>query len=412
MKKQLLVITVIALSSMCAGEEQSRVESLTRTDTGLLAARHRVIVRSAVCGSAPAWAEVLTSDACLYTVAGPDALSHRDQVGSKFPAGSVVEPDLVVESTGNLEIPLPQQYEHLANLFQIRAPEAWTVTSGDDKTVVLVIDTGIDTAHPDLVHSIWKPKDGYSVYYGLSEFVCNEGSSGFDVLHRTCAIVDDNGHGTHVSGIIAARGAIVGVAPMIRVAGIKMLDLTGRCLLSDALRAMDVAAQLSRKFSEIRVVSASWLIHGFSQALCDSVASLAKQGVLVVASAGNERSRLDESNPTMPGSCPGVAVVGAVDKNNGLASFSNVGEVVKITAPGVQVLSTYPGGGYAVGTGTSMSAPHVSGVAALLFSMDKSLTPWKAAERIFSTASPINQYLQDLVPGGCVNAAGAVVFFK
>ncbi|MBM3842579.1 MAG: hypothetical protein FJ397_04830 [Verrucomicrobia bacterium] len=188
---------------------------------------------------------------------------------------------------------------------------------------------------------------------------------------------DDNGHGTHCAGIAAARdnnAGVVGVAPGARLWAVKVLDRSGSGSISNVIKGVDYVTRYS---SSIEVANMS-LGGGNSSTLNNAIANSVARGVVYVVAAGN--SNVDAANSS-PANSPNVICVSAIVDTDGLpgglgqgtgygaddtfASFSNYGAVVDLAAPGVNILSTYIGGGYATMSGTSMAAPHVAGAAGL-----------------------------------------------
>jgi subtilisin len=225
-----------------------------------------------------------------------------------------------------------------AGVAQIKAPAAWDCTRG--KVIkVAVLDTGIDYNHPDLAPNF---------KWGIS-FVSDESS-----------VMDFNGHGTHCAGTIAAAQngiGVVGVAPAAYLYGVKVLSKTGGGAWSNLIAGIDWC--INKKDLDILSMS----LGGTSApSALKSMCDLAwKQGALLVAAAGNEYG-----GPVIyPAKYTSVIAVSAIDSANNLASFSSKGPEVELCAPGVNVLSTLPGGSYGTKNGTSMACPHVSGAAAL-----------------------------------------------
>jgi subtilisin family serine protease len=187
--------------------------------------------------------------------------------------------------------------------------------------------------------------------------------------------MDDNGHGTHVSGTIGATGGsgagVVGVSWIASVMGLKFLDARGSGTTADAINAIEFAIQARQALglaANVRVLSNSWGGGGFSQLLLDEINKANASDMVFVAAAGNAGSNNDKTaNYPSNYAAPNVVAVAATDSNDRLASFSNYGATtVDLGAPGVNVLSTYPGNRYAYMSGTSMATPHVSGAAALV----------------------------------------------
>jgi subtilisin family serine protease len=253
----------------------------------------------------------------------------------------------------------------------IDAPEAWSVTTGSDNVTVAVIDTGIDWSHPDLSSSIWI-NPGENCPGCRNDGIDNDGNGyvddwhGWDFANNDNNPTDDNGHGTHVAGTIGAIGdngtGVAGVNWHVRLMPLKFLGANGSGTSADAVRAVLYAADKGAD-----VLNNSWGGDGYSQALADAISVADGRGSLFVAAAGNNFSDND-ANPTYPSSyeLPNVVSVAATDSSDQPAWFSNRGaRSVDLSAPGVNIYSTAPGGGYQFMSGTSMAAPHVSGAAAL-----------------------------------------------
>jgi subtilisin family serine protease len=260
----------------------------------------------------------------------------------------------------------------------ISAVAAWEGALGSRNTVVGVVDTGIDHTHPDLAGNIWSAPATFSVTIGGQRITCAAGTHGFNAITRSCDPFDDHFHGSHVAGTIGAVGnngvGVAGVNWFASIMGLKFLSSNGSGTTADAINAIEFAVQAKAAFpsggADVRVLSNSWAGGGFSQALLDEINRANQNEMLFVAAAGNSASNND-AVPTYPASyaAPNVVAVAATSNQDALASFSNYGaNSVHLGAPGVQVLSTLPGGTYGYLSGTSMATPHVSGAAALLLS--------------------------------------------
>jgi subtilisin family serine protease len=225
----------------------------------------------------------------------------------------------------------------------VQAPAAWSLYQGAG-VIVGVVDTGIQPDHPDLALNI----------VGGENFVMPR--TGKPVVDPS-KWADDNGHGTHVAGTIAALDnaiGVVGVAPQAKLFAAKVLNSSGSGSLSAVADGI-----LSCVANGAQVISMS-LGGGDSAVLKTAVEYASSQGVTLVAAAGNAGCEC----ALYPSSYPGVLRISAVDSNLQLATFSNYGDI-DFAAPGVGVLSTYLGSGYSTLNGTSMATPHVSGVVAL-----------------------------------------------
>lgn len=267
----------------------------------------------------------------------------------------------------------------------IDAPEAWDIERGENSVTVAVIDTGVQTNHPDLAGQF---VTGYDFYF--------DDTSVYDGL--------DDDHGTHVAGTIAAIDnsiGVIGVAPNIKIMPLKFLGPDGG-YISDAIDAINYAKQ-----NGADIINASWGGGGYSESLKNAIESFG--GVFVVA-AGNNKTDTDK-NPYYPASytSSNIISVAAIDKYGALASFSNYGlNSVDIAAPGVDIASTYPDS-YAYMSGTSMAAPHVSGIIALLKSYNNSLTTQELINKLYSTAKPYNSLNGKVKTGGMANAKAALL---
>jgi subtilisin family serine protease len=254
-------------------------------------------------------------------------------------------------------------------------------------TIVAVIDTGVDTAHPDLRPNLLPGHD----------YVGNDDNPS-----------DENGHGTHVSGTIAAeRGNGIGVAGVAdnaaKMLPIRALDANGSGSVSNVILAYSYAFQHGAKVVNLSLGSPS-----SSRAERDAIAAFPT--MLFVAAAGNGGADgVGDDNdvvPTYPCAylLPNVLCVAASDNRDQLASFSNYGATsVDLAAPGVSIASTWTGGGYSWASGTSMATPHVSGAAALLWSASPSSQPTDISSAIMGGTDARPAFTGKMVSGGRLN---------
>lgn len=278
----------------------------------------------------------------------------------------------------------------------IGATDAWELTTGSPQPIVAVLDTGIDYRHPDLRGNLWV-NPGELPGNGVDD----DANGYVDDVHGIDAILDngdprdDSGHGTHVSGVIGAvTNNITGVAGInwnARIMALKFLQADGVGRLSDAVQAIDYLMMMKRRGVDVRVMNSSWGGSPYSQVFSDVLAELGAAGVAVVVSAGNEGNDNDLS-PHYPASfdLPNLVSVASLTRLGRLSAFSNYrSKAVQLAAPGSEILSTFPGGGYVSYSGTSMAAPQVSGILSLLFSREPELLPQEAVRRLRDTALPI-----------------------
>ena len=288
----------------------------------------------------------------------------------------------------------------------IKATSAWDVFTGDPNLKIGVIDTGVDYNHPDLVDNVWTNPG--EIPGNLADDDGNgyvDDIHGYDFVNNDGDPFDDNGHGTHVAGTIAGRGnnsiGVTGVAWVGRVIGIKFLSGSGSGSTAGAISSVQYAIAVGAKFT-----SNSWGGGGFSQALLDAINAAGAAGQLFVAAAGNSTSNNDVS-PHYPSSynSPYIIAVAATDHNDNLASFSSYGATsVDIAAPGVNILSCQPGGGYRLLSGTSMATPHVAGAVALAMGRFPN-APALQIKQLILTAADVKAHLNGKVlTNGRLNA--------
>ncbi len=295
----------------------------------------------------------------------------------------------------------------------ISASSAWDISKGSKDNVVGVVDTGVNYNHPDLVPNVWSAPSSFTVNIGGTYITCAAGTHGFNAIKKTCDPLDDNDHGTHVSGTIGAWGnngtGVAGVNWTASVLGLKFLNARGSGSTSDAINAIEFAIQLKEQhIANVRVLNNSWGGGGFSEFLLQKINEANQADMLFVASAGNSGSDND-TTASYPAnySVDNVIAVAATDNRDALASFSNYGlTTVDLGAPGVYIASTIRSG-YAYMSGTSMAAPHVSGAAALVLSKC-SLDTAALRLALLDNVDKIESLRVKTVTGGRLNVYGAL----
>ncbi len=272
------------------------------------------------------------------------------------------------------------------------APTAWQ--SADGAGVLLaVLDSGVDFDHVDLTNKVRRDLD-------------------WDFVNDDDDAQDDYGHGTHVSGIAAAAPnngeGVVGVGWDVEILPLKVLNEEGHGSMSDVIAAIYYATDAGAD-----IINMSFNTSADSPMQCTQLPALVEaleyayqHGVLLIAAAGNKGI---DAAQVAPANCPYVLTVAATTSDDGIASFSNYGEVVDVAAPGWSIYSTFLGNTYRVKSGTSMAAPFVAGVAALVWSRYPDYTPDFVAAAILNTAQDLGGNGWDPAFGcGRVAAAAAV----
>jgi subtilisin family serine protease len=321
------------------------------------------------------------------------------------------EPDYIVHA---VLTPNDPSFGNLWGLNKISSPLAWDISTGSTADVAAVIDTGIDYTHPDLAANVWSAQTAYTVTIAGRSITCPAGSHGFNAITNTCDPMDDNSHGTHVSGTIGAVGnngaGVAGVNWNTRIIGAKFLNKQGSGYTSDAINAIDFVIQTKQLTgANVRVLSNSWSGGGYSQALLDEINKANTNDMLFVAAAGND-GKDNDITPSYPASYAAVNVVAvaATDSTDSLASWSNWGKTtVNLAAPGVNIYSTIRNGGYAYYSGTSMATPHVSGAALLILS-ECNLDTAQLKTNILSNVDPVPSLNGKTVTGGRLNVNKAI----
>ena len=322
-----------------------------------------------------------------------------------------------LQNTGQRALAPPNAAGTLAA--DIRAPAAWDVTTGSREVAVAVIDSGADTSHPDLVDNLWR-NPGESGPGQATNGLDDDGNgfaddvNGWDFFANDAQPLDDEGHGTHVTGTVGAKGnnaiGVTGVAQSGSLMILRALDANGSGSVAGVISAYAYAAR-----NGARVVNLSFGGGDGSRAERDAIA--AASGLLFVAAAGN-----DGANNDVVGSfpcnydLPNVVCVGASDRNDALAGFSNRGaRTVDLVAPGVEIASTYfdptstsAASRYVYLSGTSMAAPHVAGIAALALSRAPGLTVSQLRDALLTSVDVLPALQPVTVTGGRANAARAV----
>jgi len=302
------------------------------------------------------------------------------------------------------------------------AEEAWDIEKGDGSIIIAIIDTGVDYNHEDLSANIWQ-NQGEIAENGIDDdgngyiddiigwdFVnASSGYTGEDIDTPDNDPMDRHGHGTHTAGIagaVANNGlGVTGVAWNCSImpvrAGYKDLDGSGVLESADAAQAIVYAAENGAK-----VINLSWGDYQNSVLIEDAIDFAAEKGILLCAAAGND----ENNNPVYPAASenPAIIAVGGTDNRDQKASTSNWGNWVHVSAPGEDIYSTTLNNSYKYMSGSSMATPHVSGLAALLFSYSPGISPLEVKTRIMNSVDKIDELNGYNITSGRINAYSAL----
>jgi len=283
-----------------------------------------------------------------------------------------------------------------ATLIDMNATSAWDTTQGNSAMIVAVIDTGIDSAHPDLRTQLWhNSKEGV-----IADGVDNDGNGyiddaiGYDFVNHDNDPNDDDvdGHGTHVAGLIAAEGnnsiGMSGVAWRASIMALKILDSEGYGDTANEIEAIRYAVDNGAKIINMSI--GGECADEASNGEYEAIAYARDNGVLVVVASGNDTCNTDVT-PTYPAGHPldNIIAVGATNRFGEAAWFSNYGaSSVHLSAPGEDIFSTVPlaKGSYALMSGTSMATPIVTGSALLVLGYDSNVSYKQLREKLVGSA--------------------------
>lgn len=319
----------------------------------------------------------------------PSLVAQGFKAFNSNPAFEYIEPNFILSLpkykvngvVNRANVPADKMFDKLWGLHNkshghdVGALNAWKTTKGSKKVVVAIIDTGIDYNHPDLKNNMWVNAAEANGTKGVDD----DGNGyvddiyGYDFGNDDADPMDDNSHGTHCAGTIGAvhnEIGVAGVAANVRLMAVKFLTKSGGGTLAGAIESIHYAAD-----NGAHILSNSWggEMRSEPKSLKEAVEYSNSKGVLFIAAAGNARNDNDGRVKGYPAShkVDNVVSVAAFQSDGKKASFTSYGETsVHVAAPGVDILSTTPGGKYASYSGTSMATPHVAGVTALLLSLN------------------------------------------
>jgi len=277
----------------------------------------------------------------------------------------------------------------------VQAPEIWEESNHGAGIVVAVIDTGIDTNHPDLKDRIIGGRNFTTDFQGNPD-----------------SFEDNNGHGTHVSGTIAAslnQQGVAGVAPNAQILSLKALTGEGSGNYDWIIDAINFAVDWRGPQEErVRVICMSLGGPSDVPEMHQAIQHAVQQNISVVVAAGNEGDGEEETfEYAYPGAYNEVISVGAVSMDLKLAPFTNTHTEIDLVAPGVEVMSTYPDNKYAKLSGTSMAAPHIAGALALIINLSEN-----EFNRTLGEAEVYAQLIRRTVPLGFRKSSEGNGFLK
>lgn len=283
----------------------------------------------------------------LVKVPRNDNFSNKLQQIRRSKVVEEAEPDYLRSSS---YIPQDSQYQQQWYLDRINMQESWDVSRGSSNVTIAVLDSGVNANHPDLQGRVL---------------------SGYDFVNNDNNPTDDNGHGTHIAGLIAANSDQIGMAGVdhnAKILPVKVMNEYGQGSLYDILDGIYYAID-----NGADIINMSYGVYERSTIEADALWEAYDKGITLIAAAGNDNT----NQWSYPASYVPVISVGAIGKDNTKANFSNYGSWIDITAPGTDMFSTNYSGGYKSGNGTSYSAPLISGLAALVKAQHPQWSPDK-----------------------------------
>jgi thermitase len=289
----------------------------------------------------------------------------------------------------------------------IDAPDAWGTRTGCAK--VAILDTGIDTDHPDLAANLYKSEDKPNNGKDDDKNGYVDDTYGYNAIKGKGSGEDDNGHGTHVAGIVGARAnnsqGDSGTCWSTKLVAVKFMNSKGKGSTSDAIEGIEYAVKQG-----LKIINCSFGSSSKSDSLHDAVDFAQDHNALLVVAAGNDSENIDRS-PLYPAAYTdsNILAVAATTSSDTLASFSNWGpDSVDVGAPGDNIYSTYLGGGYKLLSGTSMAAPYAAGVAALLRKQESDATYGELRKAIRQKVDKPPALSGKVVSNGRLNAQKAL----
>ena len=302
------------------------------------------------------------------------------------PGVRYAEPDWAIEAA-SLPPPDDPRYPEQWALEKIHMPAAWEITTGDPNLIVALIDSGLGLAHEDLAGvSLWTNELEMAGLPGEDDDANGyvDDFHGWDWVGSVNTFADPFGHGTHVGGILTAHTnngiGVASVGRNLTLMPLRVLDNRGSGFIS---YLVDALAYAQRKGA--RIINLSLVLRFDSPAVADAVRGIAQAGGLIVAATGNYGNQV-----YWPAAYTETIAVAATDRDDIRATFSNPGPQTDLAAPGASILSTYLNNSYYLNDGTSMAAPHVSALAALVWSLRPDWDWVQVKNHLKATAVDVN----------------------
>lgn len=361
----------------------------------------------------------------LYTLELKGTAEQKTKILAQLAAQSdvdYVEPDYPIEAAPQTPTTIMPDDPYFSMQWfhsTLNSSAAWTLNDGSSEIVAAVVDTGVDYTHPDLADNIWINKQ--EVLNGRDD----DGNGYIDDTHGWNFTANNNDprstakspHGSHVAGLIGARGnnhlGVVGVAPKVKLMALKFMDDSGAGITSNAVKAIDYAIQ-----KNVFLINNSWGSNRYSRTLSDAITRAAKAGILFFAAAGNGNKGLGyniDTTPWYPASYPqwNVFSVAATTSADKLTDFSNFSKTkVDVAAPGYAMYSTISGTAYQMMSGTSMATPVVSGLAVLVKAANPNLDPAQILNIIRESSARVPALHDKVRSGGRVDSYNAVLLAR
>lgn len=339
----------------------------------------------------------------------------RDHLIKKLsanPAVAVAEPDFPLKALATPNDPSFAELWGLHNTGQaggtagadIKAVDAWDISTGSHDVIIGVIDTGMDYNHPDLIDNRW-----------VNPGTLPGSTYGYSALNPELDPMDSDSHGTHVAGTIGASGnngtGVVGVNWNVTLLPCQFLGPSGGST-AGAIECINYFTDLKLNHGvDIKATNNSWGGGGYSETLRAAIQSGGDAGILFIAASGNDGGNAD-SAPMYPAAydLDVIVSVASTDRNDNMSGFSNYGATsVDLAAPGSAILSTVPGASYATYSGTSMASPHVAGAAALLWSVNPDITALEMKAILMDSGDALPALEGKTVSGKRINLVNAMV---